>query len=193
MLMEEHFEARGRAEWRKWLVKHHERESGVWLVTFKKASGMPHLPNNDAVEEALCFGWIDSKPGKVDEKRSKLWFAPRKTGTGWSRVNKERVERLIASGSMHEAGLKKIEAAKRDGTWSKLDGVEALEVPADLQKAFQSHPGSEVNFAAFPRSAKRGILEWILQAKKPETRQKRLEETAHLAAKNERANQWKKS
>jgi uncharacterized protein YdeI (YjbR/CyaY-like superfamily) len=191
--MDEHFEAPTRADWRAWLMQQHRREKGVWLVTFKKASGMPHLAYNNAVEEGLCFGWVDSKPGKVDELRSKLWFAPRKPGTGWSKPNKERIERLVAAGLMQAAGLSKVEAAKKDGSWSKLDAVEALEVPADLEKAFQSHPGATANFDAFPRSTKRGILEWILQAKKPETRQKRLEETARLAAKNERANQWRKA
>lgn len=191
--MEDHFEASIRADWRNWLMKHHRREKGVWLVTFKKASGMPHLTYNDAVEEGLCFGWVDSKPGKVDELRSKLWFAPRKAGTGWSKPNKERVKRLIEAGLMHVAGLSKVEAAKKDGSWSKLDAVEALEVPADLEVAFQAHPHSAENFEGFPRSVKRGILEWILQAKKPETRQKRVKETASLAAKNQRANQWRKA
>lgn len=183
-------EAHTREDWRSWLENHHAREEGVWLVTFKKSSGMPHLDYNAAVEEALCFGWVDSKPGKVDEKRSKLWFSPRKRGTGWSRPNKERVARLIASGLMCEAGRIKIEAAKNDGSWSKLDAVEALDVPADLTQAFQTHPGSMDNFEAFPRSVKRGILEWLVQAKKPETRAARLEETARLAAENKRANQW---
>jgi uncharacterized protein YdeI (YjbR/CyaY-like superfamily) len=188
---EEHLEVRTRAEWRQWLLDHHQRDHGVWLVTFKKNSGQPYLSNDDIVEEALCFGWIDSKPGKVDEQRTKLWFAPRQVGTGWSRVNKDRIKRLISTGLMHESGLRKIAAAQSDGSWSKLDGVEALEIPADLAAAFRHHPGSATFFDTFPRSAKRGILEWILQAKKPETRARRLEETARLAAENQRANQWR--
>ena len=175
-------EVQTRAEWRDWLARNHERQEGVWLITFKKSSGSSHVPYGEQVEEALCFGWVDSKPGKVDEQRTKLWFAPRKSGTGWSRLNKERVERLIDAKRMHEAGLQKVQASKLNGSWSKLDAVEALEVPADLKEALQSQPGAESNFAAFPRSAKRGILEWILQAKRPETRQNRITKTAQLAA-----------
>jgi uncharacterized protein YdeI (YjbR/CyaY-like superfamily) len=174
------------------LTKNHRRQEGVWLVTFRKNSGQPHLEYASAVEEALCFGWVDSKPGKVDKLRSKLWFSPRKPGTGWSKLNKERVGRLIAEGRMHAAGLGKVEAARADGSWTKLDAVEALQIPGDLNAAFRRHAGSAKNFEAFPRSAKRAILEWILQAKKPETRAARVTETAMLAARNERANQWRK-
>lgn len=183
-------QAETRADWRRWLAANHGRTEGVWLVTFKKDSGKPHLPYADAVEEALCFGWIDSKPGKVDEQRSKLWMSPRKAKSAWSRVNKERIERLIAAGLMTAAGLAKIDAAKQDGSWTALDAVEALEIPADLRTALAVHK-STANFEAFPPSAKRGILDWIRQAKTAATREKRILETARLAAVNERANQWK--
>lgn len=143
------------------------------------------------MEEALCFGWIDSKPNKLDEERSLLWFAPRKPGTGWSKLNKERVEKLMEQGLMMPAGLAKVAAAKQDGSWNALDAIEALEIPPDLEQAFTSYPQSRQNFDAFPRSAKRGILEWIAAAKKPETRTQRVEETARLAAENLRANQWR--
>lgn len=184
--------AQTRAEWRAWLQAHHATSKGVWLVFNKKTSGKPHLSYDEQVEEALCFGWVDSKPGKVDEHRSSLYFAPRKAGSGWSRPNKERVERMIAQGLMAPAGLSKIEAAKRDGSWSKLDAVESLEVPLDLAKELRRYPNAKHNFEAFPRSVKRGILEWIVQAKKPETRARRVEETARLAEQNLRANQWRK-
>jgi uncharacterized protein YdeI (YjbR/CyaY-like superfamily) len=180
-----------RAEWRAWLLAHHARDEGVWLITYKKATGKPRVEYEDAVEEALCFGWVDSKPNKLDDERSMLWFAPRKGGTGWSKPNKERVERMIAARLMTPAGLAKVNAAKKDGTWTMLDAVEALEIPPDLAKALTSYKTATANFDAFPRSAKRGILEWILQAKKPETRAKRIEETARLAAENIRANQWR--
>lgn len=179
-----------RAEWRAWLAANQQRTEGVWLVTFKKASGRPHLSYAEAVEEALCFGWIDSKPGKVDGERSKLWMSPRKLKSAWSRVNKERVARLLDSGLMTDAGLRKIEAAKLDGSWSALDAVEALEIPADLTAALAQQNGT-ANFEAFPPSAKRAILDWIRQAKTASTREKRIDETARLAAINERANQWK--
>jgi uncharacterized protein YdeI (YjbR/CyaY-like superfamily) len=183
-----------RAAWRAWLAKHHGRAEGVWLVTYKKAAGKPRIARieyGEAVEEALCFGWVDSKPGKVDEERTKLWFAPRKTGSGWSRPNKERIERLFAAGQMQPTGIAKIEAAKKDGSWAALDAVEDLVIDADLAAALASFPQATQNFEAFPRSAKRGILEWIAIAKRPETRAARIAETARLAQDNLRANQWK--
>ncbi|MCS6848278.1 MAG: YdeI/OmpD-associated family protein [Anaerolineae bacterium] len=180
-----------RAEWRAWLAEHHQREAGVWLITYKKATGKPRIDYDEAVEEALCFGWVDSKPAKLDDERSMLYFAPRKPGTGWSKHNKERVEKLIAAGLMMPAGLAKVEAAKRDGSWSQLDAVEALEIPPDLEQALAAYPNARRHFDAFPRSVKRSILEWISNAKKPETRAKRIAETAQLAEQNLRANQWR--
>ncbi len=180
-----------RAEWRAWLEQHHTQTEGVWLVSYKKATGKARFEYDEAVEEALCFGWIDAKANKLDTERSMLWFAPRKAGTGWSRLNKQRVERLIAAGLMQSAGLAKIEAAKQDGTWNALDAIEELEVPPDLDQALKAHPLADQYFQAFPRSVKRGILEWISTAKKPATRAKRIEETARLAAHNIRANQWR--
>jgi uncharacterized protein YdeI (YjbR/CyaY-like superfamily) len=180
-----------RAEWRTWLAKHHARTEGVWLISYKKATGKPRVAYDEAVEEALCFGWIDSKPQKLDHTRSMLYFAPRKGGSGWSKPNKERVERLIAAGLMTPTGLAKVEAAKKDGAWTSLDAVEALEVPEDLAKALKALPNAQANWEAFPRSVKRGILEWISNAKKPETRGKRVAETARLANENKRANQWR--
>lgn len=180
-----------RAEWRAWLEQNHTRTQGVWLISYKKGTGKPRFEYDEAVEEALCFGWIDSKPNKLDEERSLLWFAPRKRGTGWSKLNKERVERLIEQGLMMPAGLAKVEAAKEDGSWNALDAIEALEIPPDLEEALTAYSEAKQNFEAFPRSAKRGILEWIVSAKKPETRAKRVAETAQLAAQNLRANQWR--
>jgi uncharacterized protein YdeI (YjbR/CyaY-like superfamily) len=181
------------SEWRAWLQANHTRTEGVWLISYKKATGKPALTYEEAVEEALAFGWVDSKGNKLDDERTMLYFAPRKGGSGWSRPNKERVERLIADGRMTPAGLAKIEAAKADGTWTMLDAVENLEVPPDLRAEMDKYPDARVNWDAFPRSARRGILEWIVQAKKPETRAKRVEETARLAQDNVRANQWRPS
>lgn len=180
-----------RAEWRAWLAANHTRTKGIWLITFKKATGKPRVEYDEAVEEALCFGWIDSKPSKLDGERSLLWFAPRNAGTGWSRPNKERVERMIAQGLMAPAGLAKIEAAKTDGSWMALDAVEALVLPPDLRAALLSHPPAATYWEAFPRSIKRGILEWILNARTPQTRARRVQETAELAEQNRRANQWR--
>ncbi len=182
---------KNRAEWRAWLEKHHTQNEGIWLISYKKTAGKERMDYEDIVAEALCFGWIDSKTNKLDEERSMLWLAPRKAGTGWSRSNKERVERLIREGSMTAAGLAKVEAAKQDGSWYALDAVEALEIPADLQSALAANPDAEQYFEGFPRSVKRSILEWISNAKQPETRAKRIAETARLAAENRRANQWR--
>lgn len=180
-----------RAEWRSWLIENHLRVQGVWFVSFKKGTGKPRIEYEESVEEALCFGWIDSKPNKLDEERSMLWFASRKLGTGWSKPNKERVERMLQAGLMHPSGLSKIEQAKADGSWTSLDAIEELQIPSDLAVALAAYPQAEQHFLAFPRSVKRGILEWIHTAKKPETRAARIAETARLASMNERANQWR--
>lgn len=180
-----------REAWREWLRAHHERSTGVWLVSYKKATGKPRFDYDAAVEEALCFGWIDSKPKKLDEARTLLWFAPRKPGTGWSRPNKQRIEKMTAAGLMAQAGLRKVEQARRDGSWTRLDAVEDLLVPQDLAEALEKLPPAVDNFMAFPRSARRGILEWIANARTAETRARRVDETARMASRNERANQWR--
>lgn len=181
---------RSRAAWRAWLEAHHTQKDGVWLISYKKSTGKQAFDYAASVEEALCFGWVDSKGNTLDDERTMLWFAPRQPGSGWSRPNKLRVEALRAAGQMTPAGLAKIEAAKRDGSWTALDAVENLEIPPDLARALAANPLAQQYFDAFPRSAKRGILEWIATAKRPETRAKRVAETATLAAKNVRANQW---
>ncbi|GAB4112816.1 MAG: YdeI/OmpD-associated family protein [Roseiflexaceae bacterium] len=180
-----------RAVWREWLAANSTRTEGIWVISYKKASGQPSIPYEDLIEEALCFGWIDSTAKGLDQDRSMLWLAPRKPRTGWSRPNKERIERILAAGLMTEAGLRKIEAAKQDGSWFLLDSVEALEIPPDLGEALDSHPPARANFEAFPRSVKRSILEWIVIAKTPTTRQRRIDETAQLAQQNRCANQWR--
>lgn len=181
-----------RAEWRAWLEANHTQPDGIWLVTFKKHMGDKYVSWDEIVEEALCFGWIDSLPRRLDEERTMLWLAPRKPGSGWSTVNKARIERLMAVGLMTPAGLEKIESARRDGTWEALDTAGALEIPDDLNAAFNNYTLARQNFDTFPPSARRGILEWIGNAKRPETRAKRVEETAKLAQDNLRANQWRK-
>lgn len=180
-----------RDEWRDWLQANHTRTTGVWLVSYKKSTGKPRFDYGDAVEEALCFGWVDSKPNKLDSERTLLWFAPRRPGTGWSRPNKLRIERMLKAGLMADAGLRKVEQAITDGSWTKLDAVEDLTIPDDLCQELAKYPHAAHNFEAFPRSTKRGILEWVVNAKTPRTRAKRIEETARLASKNERANQWR--
>jgi uncharacterized protein YdeI (YjbR/CyaY-like superfamily) len=183
-------EIASRKAWRAWLKSNHAKSGAVWAVTFKKPDPR-YVSAQDVNEEALCFGWIDSLPRKLDDKRSMLLVAPRKPKSAWSKINKDRVERLIAEGQMMPAGQKAIDEAKASRTWDKLNSVEALELPPDLMKAFASSKTALKNFEAFPRSVKRGILEWIIQARKPETRAARISETVAKAKNNIRANQWR--
>jgi uncharacterized protein YdeI (YjbR/CyaY-like superfamily) len=138
----------------------------------------------DMIEEALCFGWIDGVARALDDERSMLWLAPRKHRSVWSLPNKARVERILARGLVHPAGLAKIEAAKRDGSWNALDTIDRLEVPADLLSALEATPPAAANFAAFAPYQKRGLLEWVRQAKRPETRATRIAEVTRRSAAN---------
>jgi uncharacterized protein YdeI (YjbR/CyaY-like superfamily) len=186
-------EARTRAEWRKWLEKNHSKSSSIWLIIYKKnTSPSKTLDYKEAVEEALCFGWIDSKPNKRDENSYYQFFSRRNPKSNWSRVNKNKVEELIQKGLMTKAGFEMIEIAKKLGTWDALNSVEDLVIPIELEKLFTKNKLAKKNFDSFPKSAKRGILEWIQNAKKQETKIKRIEETVLLAEKNSRANSYLK-
>ena len=184
----ERVEVTSRADLRRWFERNAARTESVWIVTWKKAPGAPHLPYGDVRDEALCFGWIDSRPARLDEARSMLLVSPRRKGSGWSAINKARVAALTAEGRMTPGGLAAVAAAKADGSWTKLDPVETLVPPQDLDAAFRRHAGAQGFWEAFPPSTRRGILEWIGSARKPETRAARIEETARLAAENIRAN-----
>ena len=185
------FYPKSRTEWRSWLSENHNSSSGVWLILAKKESGIATVTLDEAVDEALCFGWIDSLPNKVDEKRYKILISPRKPSSNWSGINKERVAKLQKQGLMAEPGIKMVKLAKQSGTWDALNQVENLVNPPDLQQLLDEKPQAAKHYEAFPRSVKRGILEWILNARKPETRQKRIDETVNLAAQNIRANQYR--
>jgi uncharacterized protein YdeI (YjbR/CyaY-like superfamily) len=180
-----------RAEWRAWLTAHHADTQGVWLVSWKAATGRPRVSYDDAVSEALAFGWVDSLPRRLDTERTMLYFSRRKPTSAWSRPNKKRVDELRRQGLMTEAGERVIAEATRNGAWSRLDDVENLVEPDDLVAALAGTDSARVNWDAFPPSARRGILEWIVQAKRPDTRARRVAETARLAAQNIRANQWR--
>ena len=177
------------ADWRAWLEANHTRPDGIWLITYRRASSKATFTYEQAVEEALCYGWIDGHTRTLDEERGMQWYAPRRAGSVWARSNKERVARLIADGRMTPAGQAKIDAAQADGTWALWDGVDSLAVPDDLAAALAGYPDARANFDAFPRSARHAILGWIATAKRPETRAKRIAETARLAQDNVRANQ----
>jgi len=176
-----------RAGWRAWLVANHGTSKGVYLVSWRRPTGRESAPYEDAVEEALCVGWVDSSGRVIDEERSIQWFAPRRPRSAWARSNKERVERLIEAGLMLPAGLAAIDEAKRNGMWSLLDDVENLVVPDDLATALDGAPSARANWEAFSRSARRAMLEWIVQARRPETRADRISRIAAAAARNERA------
>jgi uncharacterized protein YdeI (YjbR/CyaY-like superfamily) len=185
----ERFHPGSRAEWRAWLAEHHDRSDAVWLVLWRPRSGRAGLTYDEAVEEALCFGWIDGKAAGLDDERTMLRFSPRKRGSGWARSNKRRVERLLAEGLMTGAGLALIEEAKRDGSWVKLDAVEDLVVPDDLAAALAAHPGARDRWDGLPRSVRRAALLRIVEAKRPETRAKWVAETARRTARGERPGQ----
>ena len=176
-----------RATWRAWLEANHTTASGAWLVTWRPRSGRTGLDYEAAIEEALCFGWVDSTGGPVDEDRGKLYFAPRKPRSGWAATNKARIGRLVADGRMAPAGLAAIERAKANGSWEVLDSVERLEIPDDLAAALAASPPAAANFAAFPPSARKQHLAWIALAMRPETRATRIRQIAEAAARNERA------
>lgn len=174
-------------QWRQWLQAHAHEAGSVWLVTWKKGRG-PYVAYGDLVDEALCFGWIDSLPRRLDESRTMLLMSPRRAGSGWSTVNKERIARLVETGRMTDRGADVMARAMSDGSWTRLDRAGALEVADDLAAALEREGGRQ-NFDAFPPSARRGILEWIDQAKRPETRARRIAITASAAAENRRAGQ----
>jgi uncharacterized protein YdeI (YjbR/CyaY-like superfamily) len=178
-----------RAGWRAWLTEHHRDTPGVWVVTWRKGEG-PVVSYDDLVEEALCFGWIDSKGGRREGGRTALLMTPRRARSAWSALNKQRVARLASAGLMAPAGEAVVAAARESGTWTALDAVERLEVPDDLADALAARPPAREHWDAFPRSVRRAILEWITGAKRSTTRERRVEETARLAQQNLRAHQW---
>ena len=180
--------AKDRKAWRAWLTKHHNKQKGAWLVMPHKAVAKNEPDYIAAVEEALCFGWIDSVKYKFDAHSAVQFFSPRKPKSKWSVTNHERAERMIKEGLMMPAGQAVIDLARRSGTWDVLIAAQNDVLPEDLQRAFKKNKTALKHFIAFPPSSRRLILEWIASAKRPETRAKRIAETAALAAKNVRAN-----
>jgi uncharacterized protein YdeI (YjbR/CyaY-like superfamily) len=172
---------------RRWLATNHTDHPPIWLVYDKKhAKGERTLSYDDIVEEALCFGWIDSVAQSVDAKRASLYFSTRKPKSTWSAVNKKRLPRLIEQGLMHPAGQAKIDAAKKDGSWTTLDAIEKLVVPPDLAVAFEKSPKARANFDAFPPGARKQILYWVTSAKREQTRMYRVKRAVAAVLKNER-------
>lgn len=180
----ESIRAADRAAWREWLTENHRTSPGVWLVYYKVKSGKPSVRYADAVKEALCFGWIDSKVKSLDEESYKQIFTPRKAKSVWSKLNKSYIEELTTQNLMTAVGLAKIEAAKADGSWNSLDAIEELTIPADLAKALRANKTAAANFANFSPSSRKVLLYRIGSAKRPETRAKRIAEAVALAAQN---------
>lgn len=176
--------ASDRACWRQWLDQNSAKAIGVWLVYYKVKSGKPSVQYSEAVKEALCFGWIDSKVKSLDAESYRQIFTPRKPKSVWSKLNKQYIAELIAEGKMTEAGLEKIIAAKQDGSWTSLDLIEALVIPADLKAALETDDAANSNFAAFNKTTQKNILFWIQSAKRPETRLSRIEKTIYSVAQN---------
>lgn len=180
-----------RAEWRTWLQENHATKSSIWLVYSKKIANTPSVAYSDAVDEALCFGWIDSKAKPIDALRYMQFFCPRKPNSVWSRINKAKIERLIAAGLMTDAGLAVIERAKANGSWTILDAAEDLIVPADLDAALLAQGDAKAYFTGLSRSDQRNILQWLVLAKRAETRQKRITEIAELASQKLKPKQFR--
>ena len=178
--------AKDRKAWRKWLEKNHATSDGVWLIYDKKASGKKRLEYSDAVEEALCFGWIDSTLRPLDDEKYMQRFTPRKPNSGWSALNKQRIEKMIDQNLMAKAGLEKIEEAKRNGAWEKLDHIEALKLPEDFEKALEKNKKAKTNFENFPQFTKKQFLYRINSARRPETRKERIMLLVKMAAANKK-------
>jgi uncharacterized protein YdeI (YjbR/CyaY-like superfamily) len=178
------FYANSRAKWREWLEQNHQSEKSVRLIVSRKGSTTPGVGYGEAVEEALCFGWIDSRGNRKDQESFYLLFSRRNPKGYWSKSNRERAERLIKQGLMTKAGQDMIDLAKKTGTWMVLEKMQSLEIPDDLQRLFDQNRKAFENFQAFPPSSRRMILFWISGAKRPETRQRRIEETVGLAERN---------
>jgi uncharacterized protein YdeI (YjbR/CyaY-like superfamily) len=174
-----------RAEWRAWLAANHRTASGVWLVSWKRRTGKQTVAYEEAVEEALCFGWIDGVLGRIDDDRSMQYFAPRKPKSTWARSNKERVARLETAGLITDAGRVAVEMARANGSWGSLDAIDALIVPDDLAAALAARPGARELFDASSASVRRSALAWAYQAKRPETRAAHVEQIAAVAGRGE--------
>ncbi|MGI8589253.1 MAG: YdeI/OmpD-associated family protein [Chloroflexia bacterium] len=182
------FYANTREEWRKWLDKHRQSEKSVWLIVYQKKSKTPSVHFHDAIVDALCFGWVDSKAIPRDEESFYLFFSPRNPKSTWGKINRERAEEMIMQGLMMPAGQAAIDLAETAGTWDALADAQNLVIPDDLQKLFDKNETAFKNFRAFPPSSKRVILEWIAKAKRSETRERRIVQTIELATNNTRAN-----
>ncbi|WPR75193.1 YdeI/OmpD-associated family protein [Algoriphagus sp. NG3] len=178
------FYPKSQAAWRRWLKKNHLSTQAVWLVFYNKKSGLKSITWSEAVDVALCFGWIDSKKVRIDEETAHQFFSKRKPKSTWSKINKEKVEKLIEQGLMTEAGFRSIETAKQNGSWTILDEVEELIIPADLEAGFAGKLNAKDFFMGLSKSVRKMILAWLVFAKTADTRQKRIDEIIKSAGQN---------
>jgi uncharacterized protein YdeI (YjbR/CyaY-like superfamily) len=186
----ETFYPKSRKEWREWLQENHDKKQSIWLIYYKKKSNVPTVIYSEAVDEALCFGWIDSKAKPIDEHSFMQFFSKRKEKSVWSKINKEKIERLTEEGLITKAGFEIIEIAKQNGSWTILDEAEALIIPDDLEIEFQKRPNAKDYFLSLSRSDKRNILQWLVLAKRQETREKRIKEIVELAELKQKPKQF---
>ena len=186
----ETFYPKSKQEWRQWLVENHQAKQSIWLICYKKKAGKPSVAWSDVVDEALCFGWIDGMRKSVDEESFVQLVCKRKPKSGWSKINKEKIERLTADGLMAEAGRKSVDIAKQNSSWTLLDDVEELTIPQDLELAFENNLVAKDFFLSLSKSVRKMILQWISFAKKPETRQNRINEVVERAASKQKPKQF---
>ena len=175
---------KSQTDWRQWLKKNHQSKQSVWLIFHTKKSNVPSLSWSDAVDEALCFGWIDSTRKKINNISFMQFFSKRKPKSNWSKINKEKVQQLIDSKRMTKQGYESVEIAKQNGYWTILDEIEEVIIPEDLEIAFKKYNGSKDYFLSLSKSTRKVILSWIILVGKQETRQKRIEEVVESAALN---------
>lgn len=178
----ETFSPTSRENWREWLAENHRSKQSIWLVYYKIQANIPTVSYNDAVDEALCFGWIDSTKKSLGNDTFMQFFSKRKPNSVWSKINKGKIQRLIDEGLMTEAGFESIEKAKQNGSWSILDEVEELIIPEDLENEFNTKEGSKDFFLSLSKSVRKAILQWLILAKQVETRQRRIAEIVELAS-----------
>lgn len=180
----ESFYPNSQKDWRNWLKINHESQKSIWLVYYKTSTKIPSLSWSEAVDEALCFGWIDSTKKTIDQDSYRQYFSKRKAKSNWSKINKDKVAKLIENKQMTKAGLESIEIAKQNGSWTFLDEVEALVIPQDLKEELAKLKGSKEYFESLSNSNKKILLYWVISAKRRETRQKRILEIVECAGQN---------
>ena len=187
----EQFYPETKQQWRKWLEKNHICKDAVWLIFYKKHKSKPSVNWSDAVDEALCFGWIDSKAETIDKDTFRQYFCKRKPNSTWSKINKQKIETLTSKGLMAQAGFDVIDIAKQNGSWTILDEVEELIIPSELEKAFEKFENSKDYFSSLSKSKKKVLLQWIALAKTDTTRQKRIFEIAENASQKQQPKQFR--